>query len=61
VIDRTPAPRFEATALPPSLAVQAVRSVWQQVHAEEQRMLEEISLADLVRKTQPTSALSYQI
>jgi len=61
VIDRTPAPRFEATTLPPSLAVQAVRDVWQQVHAEEQRMLEEVSLADLVRKTQQTGALSYQI
>jgi Rrf2 family cysteine metabolism transcriptional repressor len=61
VIDRAPTPRYEAASLPSSLAVQAVRSVWQQVHAEEQRMLEEISLADLVRQTQQTSALSYQI
>src|SRR5262249_38296568 len=52
VIDRAPTARFEAANLPSSLAVQAIRGVWQQVHAQEQRMLEEVTLADLVRQTQ---------
>jgi len=60
VIDRTPRPRFDAT-LSPSLAVRAIRAVWQEVHAEEQRMLEDITLADLVRQTQQTNEPSYQI
>ena len=60
VIDRTPRPRFDAT-LSPSLAVRAIRTVWQEVHAEEQRMLEDITLADLVRQTQQTNEPSYQI
>ncbi len=61
VIDRAPTPRFEAANLPSSLAVQAIRGVWQHVHAQEQRMLEEVTLADLVRQTQQRSELSYQI
>src|SRR5256885_3339726 len=38
VIDRVSPPRFDA-ALPPSRAVQAIRAVWHEVQAEEQRML----------------------
>jgi Rrf2 family protein len=60
VIDRTQPPRPDP-ALSPSAAVRAVRAVWQEVQAEEQRMLEEVTLADLVRRTQQTNALSYQI
>jgi Rrf2 family protein len=61
VIDR-PAPRHaEPAALSSSLAVRAIRHVWQEIQAEEQRMLEEISLADLVRQTQRTHEPTYQI
>src|SRR2546426_1184785 len=60
VIDRT-APRLDPAALAPSPAVRAVRAVWHEIQAEEQRMLEEITLADLVRQTQPTDEPTYQI
>jgi Rrf2 family protein len=61
VVDRVSPPRLDPADLAPSPAVQAIRTVWQEVQAEEQRMLEEVSLADLVRQTQQTSELSYQI
>jgi len=61
IIDRTSTPRSETGTLAPSLAVQAVRNVWQRVQAHEQRLLEEVTLAELVRQTQQNSALSYQI
>ena len=60
-IDRAPVIRPAAVASPHSVAVQAVRSVWREVQAKEQEMLQKISLAELVRRTQQTSALSYQI
>ena len=60
-IDRAPDVRPAAIASPHSPAVQAVRSVWRELQAREQHMLEEINLADLVRRTHQTSALSYQI
>jgi Rrf2 family protein len=60
-IDRSPAPRPAPVASPHSAVVQAVRAVWKDVQAEEQRMLEELTLAELVRRAQQTNALSYQI
>jgi Rrf2 family cysteine metabolism transcriptional repressor len=60
VIDRPVPPRFDDN-LSPSRAVHALRQVWREVQAEEQRMLEDITLSDLVRKTEQTQALSYQI
>jgi Rrf2 family protein len=41
--------------------VQAVRGVWKRLQEEEQRRLAAISLADLARRIQESSALSYQI
>jgi Rrf2 family protein len=61
VIDRTPAPRPSAVGPSRSPVVQAVQTVWKDIQAEEQRMLEELSLADLVRRTQQPGGLSYQI
>jgi Rrf2 family protein len=61
VIDRPAPPRSDPAALPPSTAIQAIRTVWQDIQAEEQRMLEEITLADLVRQTQRTQEPTYQI
>jgi Rrf2 family cysteine metabolism transcriptional repressor len=61
VIDPAPLVRPTSLASATSLAVQALRGVWQEIQAEEQRRLEELTLADLVRRTQQSSALSYQI
>jgi Rrf2 family protein len=61
VIDRTPPPRPDPTTLSASTAVRAVRAVWQEIQTEEQRMLEEVTLADLVRQIQPTQEPTYQI
>jgi Rrf2 family transcriptional regulator, cysteine metabolism repressor len=44
-----------------SAAVQAVRAVWRKLQAQEQRVLEETTLAELVRHSQQTSVASYQI
>src|SRR5207302_7455068 len=60
VIDRTPGPR-DANGLASSAAMQAIRAVWQEIQAEEQRLLENVTLADLARQAQQTSAPSYQI
>jgi Rrf2 family protein len=61
VIDRPAPPRPDPAALSPSTAVRAIRNVWKEIQAEEQHMLEEISLADLVRQTQRTQEPTYQI
>jgi Rrf2 family transcriptional regulator, cysteine metabolism repressor len=44
-----------------SPAVQAIQAVWRDIRAEEQRLLEATTLADLVRRTQQGTSLSYQI
>ena len=51
------------TPLPPAVspAQQAVRDVWQEVQAEEQRLLEENTLAELVRRMQQTNDFTYHI
>lgn len=58
-IDR-PLTRRETTTVR-SPVVQAIRGVWKEIQDEEQRMLEELSLAELLRRTQDTHALTYQI
>jgi Rrf2 family transcriptional regulator, cysteine metabolism repressor len=60
-IDRSPAPRPAPVASPHSATVQTIRKIWKEIHAEEQRMLQELSLAELVRRSEQTNALSYQI
>lgn len=60
-IDRDPAARVAIAASARSPAGQAIRSVWQEVQAREHDMLREISLADLVQRTQQTNVLMYQI
>ena len=61
VIDRTSPSRPDSAAVSSSGAVRAIRAVWQEIQAEEQRMLDEVTLADLVRRTQQTNVLTYQI
>jgi Rrf2 family protein len=42
-------------------AADVLLDVWQQVQAQEQRLLEQLTLAELLRRTQSNSALVYQI
>jgi Rrf2 family transcriptional regulator, cysteine metabolism repressor len=61
-IDHPPPPAPTALrGLLPSLAVRALSAVLQEVQAKEQEMLEETTLADLVRRTAQSGTLSYQI
>jgi Rrf2 family transcriptional regulator, cysteine metabolism repressor len=61
VIDPAPLARPISLTSTTSAAVQAIRGIWQDIQAEQQRRLEELTLADLVRRTQQPSSLSYQI
>jgi Rrf2 family cysteine metabolism transcriptional repressor len=49
------------TGLKPSPAVQAVASVLQELDARERAMLREITLADLLRRSEQSGAATYQI
>ena len=61
-IDHPPPPAPVALAgLRRSLAVQAVSAILREIQAKEQEMLEETTLADLVRRTHQGSTLVYQI
>jgi Rrf2 family protein len=42
-------------------AVEVLLGVWQEVQAQEQRLLEQLSLAELLRRAQSNNALVYQI
>jgi Rrf2 family cysteine metabolism transcriptional repressor len=44
-----------------SPAARAIRTLWKQIQQQEQRLLEEATLADLVRAIQQTNVASYQI
>jgi Rrf2 family protein len=59
--DRTLAPRSALGDNNPSPTVQTLLAVWRDVQAEEQRLLEELNLAELMRRSQHGNALSYQI
>ena len=56
-----PEPRRKPVATIRSTAVQAVRAVWREAQAEEQRLLESVDLGELLRRTQETHELTYQI
>ena len=59
---RRPSPKRRTPATPAeSIGARALQSVWREVQAEEQRLLEATTLAELVRRTQHGDALSYQI
>ena len=61
-IDQAPPPAPEALSkLPSTAAVQVVSGVLQDVQQREQALLAELTLADLVKQTQPRGELSYQI
>jgi Rrf2 family protein len=59
--DRAVTPRSALTKGRRSSAVAVLLGIWQEVQAEEQRALQRVSLADLLRRIQEDHALSYQI
>ena len=59
--DRTLTPRSALGDANRSPAVQALLGVWRELQAEEQRRLEKLTLAELLRRAQQTNELSYQI
>jgi Rrf2 family protein len=61
-IDQAPPPLPSALGgLHTTPAVQAVKSILQEIQLKEQHRLEEITLDDLVKQTQPAGELTYQI
>jgi Rrf2 family protein len=60
-IDRSPAVGSDLSAVLATPVVQAVRDVWQQISAEEQRILARTTLAELVRRSASGDSLTYQI
>lgn len=60
-IDRNPVGHSALSSLPPSLVVQALHGVWQEVSREEQRILERTTLAELAQRTRASDIPSYQI
>jgi Rrf2 family protein len=59
--DRTLTPRSALGESSRTPAVAALLAVWKEVQAEEQRLLQKMTLAELVRRAQQGNSLSYQI
>lgn len=60
--DRSVAPRSALGPIDNASATKAVLlDVWQEVQAQEQNLLDQLSLAELLRRTEASNALSYQI
>ena len=59
--DRALAPRSALSEAKRSPAVGILLAIWQDMQAEEQRAMQRITLAELVRRIQENHALSYQI
>jgi len=56
---KKPPPKIDN--MPQTSAVQAVRGMWRDVEAAQRRLLEQTTLAELVRRSQSDFALSYSI
>ncbi len=59
--ERTLTPHSALAEANRSPAVETLLGVWREVQIEEQRILEDLTLAELIRRSQHTNALSYQI
>jgi len=59
--DRTIAPQSALKADSRTPAVEVLLSVWQDIQKQEQRLLERLSLAELLRRIHDKDALVYQI
>ena len=54
-------PRSALTEINRSRAIDVLLGVWKEIQMEEQKLLQNLTLAELVRRTEQTNALSYQI
>jgi Rrf2 family protein len=59
--DRTLTPRSALKEDNRSPAVQTLLGVWRDIQEEEQRLLEDLTLAELLRRSRQSNSLSYQI
>ena len=59
--DRTLAPRSALADAHRSRTTDVLLAVWKEIQTEEQKMLENLTLAELLRRTEQSNALSYQI
>ncbi len=59
VADTRVAPQSAAETRTP--AAEVLSSVWQEIQAQEQKLLEQLTLAELLRRAQSSNALVYQI
>lgn len=54
-------PRSALTEINRSRASNVLLAVWKEIQLEEQKLLDNLTLAELLRRTEQTNALSYQI
>ena len=59
--DRALTPRSALGEAHRSPVVETLLSVWREIQAGQQNMLEQLTLAELMRRTQQANGLSYQI
>ncbi len=59
--DRSRAARSALADSPATSAVRILTTVWREIQEAEERMLRELTLAELLRRAQQTGALTYQI
>jgi Rrf2 family protein len=59
--DSSVTPRVALSSANRTQTVEVLLGVWQEIRLQEQRILEQISLAELLRRTQESNALTYQI
>jgi Rrf2 family protein len=59
--DSSVTPRVALSDANRTPTVEVLLDVWQEIRAEEQRMLESITLTELLRRTQEHDALTYHI
>lgn len=61
VDERTLSPHSALGDAQPTPAVEVLLGVWRELHEHEQRHLRQLTLAELIRRTQASSALLYHI
>jgi Rrf2 family transcriptional regulator, cysteine metabolism repressor len=54
-------PRSALTEITRSRASDVLLAVWKEIQIEEQKLLDNLTLAELLRRTEQTNSLSYQI
>jgi Rrf2 family cysteine metabolism transcriptional repressor len=59
--DRSFTPPSALSKIHRSRATDVLLTVWKEIQLEQQKILENLTLAELIRRTEQTNALSYQI